>query len=117
MSGMMNLGGQQIFFNAERKLAKTTINQPFYKAGKILNWHNSFGSVGLGLNKQIISFIIKTKSYLIIRVEEESKEYFINYDKIKEFIDHNNTLYKAGKVTVHVIPWSLTTRFPELRAN
>ena len=118
MSGMMNLGGQQICFNSERKLIKTTINQPFYSAGKILKWHHSFGCVGLGLNHSIILFVVKTKSHLIIRVEQEQKEYWINYDRLDEFIRNNNTEYEAGgKKLVHVIPWSLCSRFPQLRRN
>ena len=111
MTDKITLEGQSFYYNHETHLAKITIFQPFYKAGKILGWNKEFKSVGLGLNKSIINFILKTKSTLIIRVEQENKEYWIRYDALNHFIKNNNTEYKAGgKKFVHVIPWKICNR-------
>lgn len=112
MSEKITLEGQSFYYNHESHIAKLTIFQPFLTAGKILGWDKQYGTVGLGINKSIVKFILKTKSVLIIRVEEENKEYWIRYDDLKQFLKNYNSEYKAGgKKLVHVIPWKLCNRY------
>ena len=112
MTRTFHLDGQKITYNDERKILKTIIEVPFYKAGIILSWDQRFGSPGLGLNHKIIQYVLKTKSYLCIHVGQEGSDYWIKYDALVDFIKNNNTEYKAGKIDVTVISWKLFTRYP-----
>jgi len=110
------LEGQMIKYSLETKIIKTTINEPFYKAGKILGWKGS--TAGLGINHSIIKLVLKTKCRLIIHVATAGHDYWVTHDIIKHFIKNNNTEYKAGgKKFVTVLPWRIFKGFhprPEL---
>ena len=112
MTRIFNLDGQKVAYNEERKIVKTTIEVPFFKAGKILSWSQDLGSPGLGLNHKIIQYVLKTKSYLCIHVGQEGADYWIRNSVLVDFIKKNNTEYKAGKIDVTVISWKLFTRYP-----
>lgn len=112
MTRIFNLDGQRVAYNEERKIVKTTIEVPFFKAGKILSWDQGLGSPGLGLNHKIIQYVLKTKSYLCIHVGQEGADYWIRNSVLVDFIKNNNTEYKAGKIDVTVISWKLFTRYP-----
>ncbi len=112
MTRQFHLDGQLITYNEDRKIIKTTIEVPFFKAGKILSWNQELGSPGLGFNHKIIQYVIKTKSYLCVHVGQEGADYWIKNDVLVDFIKKNNTEYKAGKIDVSVIPWKLFTRYP-----
>jgi len=102
------LDSQRIAYNAERKIIKTMIEKPFYKAGKLLGWDGK--PPGLGFNKKLIELILRTNSTLIVFVEDHDRDYFLSPDKLKHFLLHNNHEYKTPKgVWVDVIPWSLFT--------
>ena len=109
---VFHLAGQKVVYNSETKIAKTTIAEPFYKAGKILGWKNTKRTVGLGLNPKIVEFILKSRCTLIIHVAKDQKDYWLRPDVLSDFVKYNNTEYKAGgKLMVHVIPWELCTRY------
>jgi len=104
------LEGQKINLSMESKIIKTTINEPFYKAGKILGWKSS--SAGLGINHSIIKLVLKTKCRLIVHVASAGHDYHVSPDQIKHFIKNNNTEYKAGgKKFVTVLPWRIFRGF------
>ena len=114
MTRQFHLDGQLVTYNEDRKIIKTTIEVPFFKAGKILSWSKRLGSPGIGFNHKIIAFVIKTKSYLCVHVGQEGADYWIKNDVLVDFINKNNTEYTAGKTIVSVIPWKLFTRYPIL---
>ena len=104
MTEFYNLDGQQIAYNPESKIVKTTINEPFFKASKILNWNKP--SPGLGLNRKIIDFVLKTKSRLIVHVTTSGHDYWIASDKLVEILKTHNTQYKVvGTTWLCVLPW------------
>lgn len=100
------LDGQPLVYNAERKLGKTTIEEPFFKAGKILGWDPSCGSPGIGLNEKICEFIIKREATLIVHVASAGHDYWITWGYLVAFIKNNNVKYRVpGNKWVNVISW------------
>ena len=101
--------GQQILFNMESKVIILEINEPFMKAGKLLNWDLTvYGSPGFGINKSIINMVLNYKFRMLVRHDTGTqKEFWINHDKLREFIEHNNTEYKVKSKWIDVIPWKL----------
>jgi len=103
-------GSQKCVYNLESKILKTTIREPFMKAGKILGWGDS--SPGIGLNKTILSFVIRMRLRLIVFVESADCDYWITHEKLYQFIKKNNTEYKVGNDNwLNVISWKEFTRF------
>lgn len=103
-------GSQKCVYNLDSKICKTTIHEPFIKAGKMLGWGNS--SPGLGLNKSILTFVIRLRLRLVIHVESVGKDYWITSEKLYDFIKNNNTEYKVGNDNwLNVISWKEFTRF------
>lgn len=96
-------------YNHERKMAKTTIFEPFKTAGRKLNWSDK--SAGLGFNKSIIDFVMKTQCHLVVFVESAGHDYFINHDQLKQFIENNNCDYTVSGKNLTVISWKAFTRF------
>lgn len=111
MTQILNFGGQKVVYNHETKIAKTTINEPFWSAGKQLGWNKADGTVGIGINQQIISFIMKTKATLIVHVATEGKDYWLKYDALKDFIEYNQTEWTTGNTKLNVISWKRFTRY------
>jgi len=109
MTQTLNLDGQKVVYNHESKIAKTTIKEPFYKAGKIFGWSDK--SPGLGLNLKVIDFILKTKCTLIIHVESAGNDYWLKNDVLKAFLQQNNVDYKIRDTVLKIIPWKLCTRY------
>lgn len=109
------LDGQPLVYGAESKICKTTIEEPFIKAGKILGWIDH--CPGIGLNKKIIEFVVRRKATLIVHVASAGNDYWISWDKLQDFIKNNNTEYMAGgKKLVDVISWKAFTRKPLVMA-
>jgi len=103
-------GSQRFVYNLDSRIGKTTIAEPFMKAGKILGWGDS--SPGLGFNKTMLSFIIRMRLRFVVFVESTDKEYWITHENLKRFIENNNTEYKVGFDNwLNVISWKAFTRF------
>jgi len=109
MTQTLNLDGQKVVYNSESKIAKTTIKEPFYKAGKIFGWKDK--SPGLGLNLKVVEFVLKTKCTLIIHVETAGKDYWLKSDVMKAFLQAHDTTYKIRDTVLQIIPWKLCTRY------
>lgn len=113
MTEIIHKHGQKIVYNPERKLMKTVIETPFMAAGKLLIWDISkYGCPGIGLNEDIIKLVLKTKSTLIVYVLATplgpvDKDYWITPDKLKQFIENNNSTYRMHGTNLSVIPWNL----------
>jgi len=98
--------GQEIEYSLASHVVRTTIEEPFYKAGKIFGWEGR--TPGLGINDKIIKFLKKMKSVLIVHVSSANEDYWINYPTLKNWIDNNNCQYRVrNNVIVYVIPWNL----------
>ncbi len=103
-------GSQKCVYNLESKVFKTTIDEPFMKAGKILGWADS--APGLGLNKTMLNFVIRMRLRLVVHVASAGKDYWITHQKLYRFIKDNNTDYKVGFDNwLNVISWKEFTRF------
>lgn len=97
--------GQKIEYDEEKRLVKTSIQEPFWTASKKLGW--KIKSAGLGFNTDILDFIISNKYNLQVMVESANHEYIIPYETLKNFIDNNHTYYHKTGVDLGVIPWRL----------
>ena len=99
--------GQQIEYYEDEKLVRTYIKEPFWTASKKLGW--DIKSPGLGLNTDIMVFILDNECDLKIKVESVGKEYIIPLEILKDFIDNNNSYYHKTGVDLEIIPWKLFT--------
>lgn len=110
---LLNLEGQEVGFNPDRKVLRMVLKEPFRAAGRILEWRDEFGMIGIGLNKSIIRFIRDRKLSLIVRIEsEDSNDYWISFDELTNFIRKNKSEYPVGKSTIiNVIPYNLCKRY------
>lgn len=112
MTEILNIDGQKVVFNPERKIIKTTIETPFMSAGKHISWNPTFGIPGIGLNLKLIELTLKTNSTLIIYIISTptgpiEKDYWITADRLKDFLTKHSTDYKIRNTILKVIPWSI----------
>jgi len=104
--------GQLIEYNHNSKVARTTIHEPFYSAGKKLGWKNK--SPGIGLNQTLIKFVLKTHCRLVVFVLSADRNYWITSEKLRDFMQRNNCDWKvAGNTWLKVFDWKLFTYKPE----
>lgn len=104
MTDFFELEGQRVVYNRETKIVKTTIDEPFFKASKILGWQTQ--SPGLGLNFSIINFVLKTQSRLVVHVKSAGHDYWITWDKIKQLLHSINCDYRVNNSKwLKVLPW------------
>lgn len=98
--------GQTIKINHESKVVMMKINEPFFKAGKLLGWIEQYGSPGFGFNKKIINYVIKNKMKLLIRSDtlSDKKEYWTVYDKISWFVSNHKTHYTIKGIELIILP-------------
>lgn len=110
----LKLGGQEFIYNESSKSVILEITQPFNTAGRVLGWDDEYGLKGLGINKEIVSFVMKTKSKLLIRVlsDQSNSSYWLNYDHLMKIIKNMITEYSVSGKELHVIPWRLFTNKP-----
>lgn len=107
------LDTQKINYNPEKKIAVTTIDEPFMSAGKKLGWR--WKSPGIGLNLKVIKFILDTQYTLIINIESfrnksgKQATFYLSYDKLRHFLTNTNYDYKVRNTIVKVIPIELLT--------
>ena len=101
--------GQQVLINMESGVIILEIDEPFMKAGKLLNWDLSvYGSPGFGINKSIINLVLNHKFKMLIRHDTGTqKEFWLNHDNLKNFLINHNTEYKVKSKWINVIPWKL----------
>jgi hypothetical protein len=107
----MILESQEIQYNPSIKTAFTTINEPFYSAGKKLGWKKS--EPGIGLNQSIIDFVMKRQCHLVVKIGVSNVQYWIYYDRLKQFMADNNCKYTVSGKTLTVISWKLFVRLNE----
>lgn len=104
----MILEGQCIQYNPMIKTAYATIQEPFYSAGKKLGW--SKPGPGLGLNQSIIDFVMKRECHLVVKIGISNTQYWIYYDRLKQFLENNNCDYTVSGKTLKVISWKSFVR-------
>lgn len=92
---------QKLDYNHNTKTAYTIIEDLFYSAGKKLGWSEK--APGIGLNLNIVSFVLKTKCTLVVHVRSTGNSYFIQEDKLKDFLMKNNCEYVKSGVELRVI--------------
>lgn len=93
------LEGQEIIINRTSKVVILELREIFNHAGSIFEWDPKFGSQAFGVNRSILRLIELTKSKLLInyKSQETKKEYWINHDKLKQFILKNKCEFRVGK--------------------
>lgn len=93
------LEGQQVIINKDSKVVILELNQVFRKAGIIFNWEDKYGWQAFGVNRSILRLVDMTKSKLLINFHsnESKKEYWINYDTLRNFIEKNKCEFKVSK--------------------
>lgn len=102
--------GQNTSFNIQSKVLITDLRETFARAGIIFNWGSNYSQDAFGINKTIIQFVIGTEAKLLIHYHTglTKKEYWINYDTLRDFITSNNNLFRVGNdKLIHNIPLSL----------
>ena len=115
----LKLEGQEFIYNEESKTVVVEITQPFLKAGHILAWEPQFGIPGLGINRSIIKFTEQSRSKLLVKVLSNpgNKDYWINHDKLKNFIKNHSSEYSVSGKIIHVIPWMLFSAKPNFTGD
>ena len=112
LKGNFILGGQQVFYDDLGKTLYASIQEPFKKAGHILGW--TIPCAGFGFNKEIINFIKTRRCHFVVNVLSEGKFYWIDHDKLFDFIENNNTSYiLSNSNVVTVISWKKFIHVPE----
>lgn len=109
LTKFLNLEGQKVTFNEEAKTLFFTIGEPFYSAGRILDWPQrgiERENWGIGLNGSIVKFIQLYKSHLVVRVADENQSCWIYYDTLKDFMLNNMCEYTIKGKTLKIIPWN-----------
>lgn len=93
------LEGQEIFVNKQAKVVILELKEVFRKAGIIFNWPDKYGWQAFGVNRSILRLVDLTKSKLLINFHsgESKKEYWINYDTLRSFIEQNKCEFKVSK--------------------
>ena len=92
------LEGQEVTINKDSKVVILELKQVFRKAGKIFEWKDEFGLHAFGVNRSILRLVDLTKSKLLINFhsDESQKEYWINYDILRQFIENNKCEFKVS---------------------
>lgn len=95
----VRLEGQEVFVNKQAKVVILELNQVFRKAGIIFNWADQYGWQAFGVNRSILRLVDMTKSKLLINFhsDQSQKEYWINYDTLRTFIENNKCEFKVSK--------------------
>ena len=98
-----NMEGQTVTINNDSKVVIMELDNMFRKAGEILQWPSVYGQTAFGINRTILNFVIGCRFKLLIRYHANStKEYWINYDKLRDFkksvycitlVSHSRTIY------------------------
>jgi len=110
------LDGQKINYNSESKIMATTIETPFFSAGKKLGWR--WQPQAVGLNLKVIQFLLSTKFTLVVYIEHYHHSYFFPYDKLKDYLQNNECDYKIRDTVLKVIPIELFTSYnPHIEAT
>lgn len=93
------LEGQEVFINKTAKVVILELNHVFRKAGIIYDWNDEYGWQAFGVNRSILRLVELTKSKLLINFHsgKSKKEYWINHDTLRNFIEHNKCEYKVSK--------------------
>ena len=101
--------GQSVMINTESKVLILELRQVFNYARQKLGWDMKYGDKAFGINRTIINFIIGSEYKLLIRfVQDETAEYWINYDELRDFKMKVNCLFYVSKSKqVYNIPLSL----------
>ena len=104
----LKLEGQEFLYNQESKTIILEITQLFRKAGYVLAWNYSYGIPGVGINKSIMDFVIKSKLKILIHLLENDSQtkHWVNFTKLNDFINSNTSEYLVSGKKIHVIPWS-----------
>lgn len=93
------LEGQEVTINKDSKVVILELHEVFRRAGIIFNWKDQFGWQAFGVNRSILRLVDMTKSKLLINFHsnESKKEYWINYDTLRQFIENNKCEFKVSK--------------------
>lgn len=82
------------------------LKEIFRYAKQKLHWDDKYGQTAFGINRSIVNLIIGAELKLLIRFSPEpSKEYWINYDALRDFKNSVPCLsYVSKTVQVYNIP-------------
>lgn len=114
----MILDGQEISYNPYTKQVHTTIIEPFKTANKMLGWPNPHGA-GLGFNQSVIDFVIQHKCFFVVKVMKNpdgsfnGHRYWVNYDRLEQFLKNNYCKYEISGKTLKVVSWKIFVKVDE----
>ena len=95
--------GQKATYNSESKILLTSIDDPFYAAGKkIPDWE--WKAPGFGLNLRLIDFILKHKCNLMINNVAWGSTHRIEFNRLLSFLQQYNTDYKIRNTVLKIVP-------------
>lgn len=97
-----SMNGQNVVHNEFNNVVATTINSVFITAWELLGWE--FQSSGIGINIDLVTYILDKEARLFVTLTEGNKKYIINANEIREFIKNNKTEYIVGKTRLVVLP-------------
>lgn len=93
------LEGQEVIVNRQSKVVILELHEVFRKAGIIFEWADKYGWQAFGVNRSILRLVDLTKSKLLINFhsDQSKKEYWINYDTLRDFVEKNRCEFKVSK--------------------
>lgn len=101
--------GEIVSINIQSKVLILKLDNVFQFAGMILNWNTEHGCEGFGINRTVYNFVVGSKFKLLIQYSKEpDKEYWINYDTLRNFVTTTNSLNRVkNNKPLYNIPLSL----------
>jgi hypothetical protein len=84
----------------------TTINEPFYTAGKLLGWKGN--PVGVGIAKEIVDFAAERWYNIAVTIGNNPHRFVFDAEEWKALCEKNKWTYdiSANKI-LYVLPWSM----------
>lgn len=101
---LIEIEGQQIVWNVEKKLFIFNIIEPFYHAGNEYGWDGN--QVGIGIGENIIKNAVEKEVKIAVWVGNNSTLYYISPEQVVSFCAKYMSFHKAKDTLLYVIRWS-----------
>ena len=93
--------GQEVSINHAENILTLRINEPFFSAGKKLNW--SFDNpAGVGVNSKIFGYCINNN--LRLKIQVDGYNYIVNPNKIYKLCRTNRWFWRCGGTDLMIVP-------------
>ncbi len=108
------LEGQPVTVNKSSKVVILELREVFRKAGIIFKWKDELGWQAFGLNASILRLVELGRYKLLINFhsDQSKKEYWINHDDLRKFVENTKCVKRIHGVKIFNIPLVLFKEKP-----